>query len=56
MVFWPNAWPFTMAISNRKQDIPSEDGDEGLHRVPLTMDIFNRKQDIPSEDGDCVVN
>ena len=51
-VFWPNVWPFTMAIYNRKQDIPSEDGDGVVNWGPLTMAIFNKKQDMPSEDGD----
>ena len=41
-----------MDIFNRKQDMPLEDGDRGLHRGPLTMSISNRKQDIPSEGGD----
>ena len=45
-----------MAISNRKQDMPSEEGDEVVNLGPLTMAISNRKPDMPSEDGDEVVN
>ena len=38
--------PPTMAISNRKQDMPSEEGDG----------MVKTRQDMPSEDEDCVVN
>ena len=48
--------PLTMAISNRKQDMPFEDRDEVVNWGPFTMAIFNRKQDMPLEDGVGVVN
>ena len=41
---------------NRKQDMPSEDGDRVVNWGPLTMAISNRKQDKPSEDGDWMVH
>ena len=44
-----------MTIFNRKQDMPSEDGNGVLRRGRLTIPVINRKQDMPSEDVNGVL-